>query len=276
MIEIGLIATITDVGVATGLSSVIIGMIFWLCRNLIITRLKNAVAHEYDTKIEKLRTELRNSEETYKADLKNKASQIEALRSGALSGIVSRQAILYKRQIEAVEMLWGAIVSISPARALSGLMSRLKVDVVAERASTNLQAREVFRIIGETFNANKSTCPEASKIRPFVSKPAWAYYSAFTTIICYAVMQCKRIENGLIDDFADVESIKELIKKALPHQEPVIEKFGPSAFHCLLEELESKLLAEIDLILSGKESDQKSIQRAEDILREAEKISSAI
>ncbi|MBW8017307.1 MAG: hypothetical protein FVQ82_14080 [Planctomycetes bacterium] len=272
MIEIGLIATIIDVGVATVLTTAIICIILWQCRNLIITRLKNAVAHENETKIEGLRTELRKSEESYKADLIPKAPQIETLRNAASSGNANRQAILYKRQIEAVERLWEAVVSISPARALSGLISKLKVDAPANKASVNFQVKEAFKMIGETFNANKSTCAEVSKIRPFVSKPAWAYYSAYQVIIGYAVSQCKFIENGLAENFFDVESIKELIKKALPHHEPLLEKSGPKAFHCLLEELESKLLAEIDLILSGKESDQKSIERAEDILREAQAI----
>lgn len=59
----------------------------WLSRHLIAERLKNAVKHDYDKQIETLRTELRKNEESFKSELKAKQSQIEALRSGALSGI---------------------------------------------------------------------------------------------------------------------------------------------------------------------------------------------
>ena len=267
-----LVATITNVGITSGISTILTVFIIWLCRNLIMTRLKNAVEHEYEKKIDILRTELRNSEESFKAELRTKASQIEALRSGALSGIINRQAIVYKRQIEAVERLWEAVISISPSKTISAIMARLKVDIVAGDAAKNPQVREMFKAIGDAFDAKGSTCIEASKIRPFVSKLAWAYCSAYQVIIAYAVVQCKMIQSGTTKNYFDVEAIKKLVKIALPHQEANIEKYGPSVFHHLLEELESKLLIEIEFMLSGKESDKKSIETAATIMKEADRI----
>ena len=77
-------------------------IMLWLFRKIISAYLTNIVRHEYDKKIESLRTTLRQSEESFKAELMAKESQIDALRSGALSGIVNRQAAFYERQIVAV------------------------------------------------------------------------------------------------------------------------------------------------------------------------------
>lgn len=62
----------------------LLAIVLWLGRNLIITRLTNSVRHEYDQKIETLKASLKKSEESFKAELQAKASQIDALRSGAL------------------------------------------------------------------------------------------------------------------------------------------------------------------------------------------------
>ncbi len=54
-------------------------------RSLISTRLTKSVQHEFDEKLETLKTTLRKSEESFKADLRFKEIQIEALRGGAMT-----------------------------------------------------------------------------------------------------------------------------------------------------------------------------------------------
>ena len=89
------------------------GLVLWLLKGVIRTRLVNAVRHEYEKDLEQLRSSLRKNEEIFKADLKEKETQIETLRSGALSAIMTRRNTLYARQLIAVEDLWGAIISLS-------------------------------------------------------------------------------------------------------------------------------------------------------------------
>jgi hypothetical protein len=79
--------------------------VLWLLRSVISTRLRASVQHEFNEKVETLKTDLRKSEESFKADLRSKEAQIEALRSGALSGLTSRQAALDARRIQAVDQL---------------------------------------------------------------------------------------------------------------------------------------------------------------------------
>lgn len=250
----------------------LLAIVLWLCRNLIATRLTNAVKHEYDEKIENLRATLRQNEESFKAELKAKESQIDALRSGALSGIVNRQAVLYERQLNAVDQLWGAIMSLSSAKAVSSWMATLKFDAAAKEAARNSQFREVFKIMGKSFDINSLKTIDASKARPFVSPLAWAFYSAYQSIVMHAVIKLQMLQNGIDKDFADTKAITKLVKVALPHQQEFIEKYGPSAFHYFLEELESKLLLEINNILQGKKSDKESIEKAALILKEAERL----
>jgi hypothetical protein len=55
-------------------------------RNLIQASIEQSVQHKYDAKIEGLRSELRNSEETFKSELRSKEAEISLLREGVLSG----------------------------------------------------------------------------------------------------------------------------------------------------------------------------------------------
>lgn len=250
----------------------LLAIALWLGRNLIITRLTNSVRHEYDEKLETLKTNLKKSEELFKAELHTKESQIDALRSGALSGIVSRQSALYERQIRAVEELWGVVVSLAPAKAISSMMMTFKWDVAAEEAQKDPQVREMFKSLGSDFDFSNLQTIDAKKVRPFVSQLAWAYYSAYEAIVLHAVFIMKLLQSGLDIKLANTEYVTKLVKVALSHYETFIEENGPSAFYLFLEELEIKILVEIDHILQGQQSDKESIEKAGLILREAERL----
>lgn len=188
-------------------TTALLALVLWLLRNLVITRLTNSVSHEYDKKIENLKTALRESEEAFKSELKAKESQIDALRSGALSGVVTKQTALYQRQILAVEQIWGAIISLAGAKGISKMMAVIKFDVAATEAANNPRFREMFAKMGGAFDMEKLRTNEASKSRPFISALAWAYYSAYEAIIVHAVIKWKTLEFGLDKDLAPRENV---------------------------------------------------------------------
>lgn len=85
--------TFIDWLLSTVSTAALLGLVAFLARNLILTRLKASVQHEFDRKLETLRADLHKSEESFKADLRAKETQIEVLRSGALSGLVSSKRL---------------------------------------------------------------------------------------------------------------------------------------------------------------------------------------
>lgn len=244
----------------------------WLSRNLIITRLTNSVRHEYDEKIENLKAELRRNEEMLKADLSAKASQIEALRSGVLSGVTTRQAAIFERQLAAVEQLWEAVVSLGPAKAVSAWMAVVKFEAAAKEAAKNPRFRELFAVMGNV-DLNSLQTNLALKTRPFVSPLVWAYYSAYQAIVVHAVVRLHMLKNDIdMVEVIDTKNVTSLVKVALPHQVEYIEKYGPSAFHYLLDELENKLLLAFQMMLKGDGSDKETLERAAAIIKQSESL----
>ena len=244
----------------------------WLSRNLLITRLTNSVRHEYNEKIEKLKTELRQSEESFKADLQSKEAQINALRSGALSTISNRQTAIYEKQINAIEQLWNTVIALGPAKAVSKWMAVFKFEAVAKEAAKNPQLREMFSMLSDVDQSTLETT-EAQKARPFISPVSWAYFTAYQAIISHAVIRLQMLKSGIeMTDVIDKEHLTKVVKAALPHQVEYIEKYGPSAFHHLLDELETSMLFSFKLMIKGDEADQEALEKAAVIISESEKL----
>ncbi len=240
----------------------------WLLRNLIVTRLTKTVEHEFNAKLERLRADLREADERFKADLRAKEADISVLRSGALTAMASRQMALDKRRLEAVDQLWTAFNSLGGAKTLSMSLSVIKFEAAAKRAANDQKTRQFFETIAAGFDPKNIDHASAAKARPFVSAMVWATYSAYMAICMHAVIRWHILRFGLgANDLLDNDAIKKLITAALPHYRDYLEKIGPDGYHYILEALEEKLLKEIEKMLEGAEADQASIEQAAEIVR---------
>ena len=88
-----------------------------------------------------------------------------------------------------------------------------------------------------------------------------------------AVSKLLIIKSGIgLKDLIDKEAVSKLVKAALPHQSGFIDKYGDAGCHYLLEELEGALLAALREMLVGEETDQASLERANDILKRSNEL----
>ena len=252
----------------------LLAAVLWFARKLILTRLVKSVEHEFDSKLENVRAELRASEELLKAELRAKEAQIEALRSGAMTALASRQMALDNRRLEAVDQLWSAVTALAPARVISNMMAVINFEEAAKRAEHNPRLRGVFELFGSGLDLKSLDLSAAQISRPFVSPLAWAIYSALVAISMHAVMRCEVLKAGIgAEDFMNTDAISNLLKAALPHQTDYIDRFGPSGYNLLLAELDSKLLQEFNAMLSGASADKASLEQAAEILRLSNEVS---
>lgn len=221
---------------------------------MIITRLTNAVKHEYDSKLALL-----------KADLSKKEKQIEGLRQVGFSGLQQRQTVLFNKQVDAIELLWAATCKLYLGKPLSEMMLRVKTEEVSKAIAQDENLQQFFKYISMHTDMEKMTAVDPQPARPFISKLAWAYYLAYSSIIFHYVLQAKLFEQGISDKFLDVEKMTKMVSIALPHQREFIEKFGVGAFGHLLDELQEKILGELDSMLSGKTLDSSGLEKAAQI-----------
>lgn len=263
--------SITDwlppIGTAAGL-----GVVAWLFRNWISTRLTKSVGYEFDRKLELLRAEHRESEERLRADLRAKEAEIATLRASAMTALSNRQMAVDKRRLDAIDQLWASVLSLNRARGISMMMSTLKFEAVAERAEKDPKMRDLLKTIGGNFNISTDLkLDDAPKARPFVSPLAWAIFTAMTAIIANGVMRWHVAQGGLgPKDFSDPGALANMVKAALPEYSAYVDEHGVQGLHLLVEKLELKLLEEFRLMMSGAEADRVSVQQAAEILKYSE------
>jgi hypothetical protein len=229
----------------------------FLFRNYVKAWITNGIQHSFDAKLEAIRAELREKED-----------KIKALRQIALSGATSRREALDKRHLEAVDKLWNGVIALGTLKLASKYMETVNFEESAKLAPTDANVRKLFETIGKLFNEN--TIPKISPAaeRPYLSERAWALFSAYQAILSLAVVQIKALELGVPNSakLLNFKVIDNLVHVALPHQMPLLEQYGTSACHYLVEELEQALLSELRRSLNEPSASREDVQTAAEIL----------
>jgi hypothetical protein len=254
-------------------STGLLAVVLWLLRNLISTRLKSSVRHEFDEKLEDVRSEHRKQESHIRAELQAREAELAALRSTVMSGMSGRQVEIDKRKLHAIDQLWDSVVTLAPARALAANLSVLNIDAVADRVQRDQKVQQFIEMLGLGIDAKQIDYVSASKARPFISPMVWATYSALQAVAGHALLQWHAIKNGLDPKgLVDEQKVTTLIKTALPNFSDILDKYGSRAWFHTLEPLENQLIVEVQRMLAGKDDDKARLERAAEILKQSNEV----
>jgi hypothetical protein len=254
-------------------TTTIFAIVLWLGRNLIATRLNNAVKYEYDNKLERLRSELKSKHDIVLNDLKIKEElELSTLRNSALNAMASRQIEFEKRRLKAVDDLWGTVILLMPAKLASEIMVRFVFEKTAKEAAINKNVRDMFITLGKNIDIKELKSINAYPSRPYVTQMAWALFLAYSSIIVWAVIKLEIIKGGLDPKFIKKDTTVDVVKSVLPDYSSYIDKYGDDACHFLLDEIENRLLTELKNMLEGAESDKASVDKAAEIVKHSKKL----
>ncbi len=233
-----------------------------------ITRLVN---HGFDEKLETLRSELREKEEKLKADLREKELALNALRASILSGSAGRQNLLDKRRFEAVEKVWTEVNELGQFLPLAKFMGTLNVKEIAAASGKSPDVQKFMDAVGKLGNPPdlKDWKSAARDERPFLTEHAWLLLSAYRAILfgCYTVFSILRTGVDEPLRFMNVDGVRPILREALPEFRKFIDDHGLETYHLLLEELQARLLAELRMMLDGKDVDVAVIKRTTELNR---------
>lgn len=249
----------------------------WLCRNLIATRLKASVEHEFNTQLEGMKAQLRESEERLKARLREKDAQMAGLQQGALSALAGKHEALDKRRLQAAEEIWAAACRLKPARTLAMMIAPLNTEYIAKHAEEKSMQAFLEQIgMGFTNACVLESHTLSEPARPFVTPMVWAVFNAMTSICAFTAMSWHAMKGGLdIHKYAQLDKLNELIEAALPghlSQSPDSAHARSSA----LGLLEVKLLDAIAAMLEGRDESKRNVEQAALILAHARAVSEGL
>jgi hypothetical protein len=246
--------------------SVGVPLAIFVSRNWLVAWISNSVQHRFNVQIEELRAELRKNEERFKSDLRDKEAEISTLRNNVLSGSAGRQALLDKRRFEAVEKIWANVNDLGRLKSFAGWMAVLNYKAIA-REARDPKMQQLLEIMGSAAPDIRQLKNVSRDERPFLPELAWAYFTAYSTILYGIHARFMILRTGMEnpEKLLSKEGMQKILKAALPHQSKFIDENEPEQYHYLLEEIESCLLAELRKILEGKEADQAAAVRAKEI-----------
>ncbi len=240
----------------------------FLCRKTIASFLTKGIELKFNSKLEKLKSDLRQKEELHKLELQTREAEIATLRDYAVNSLATRNQAMHKRQVEAVEQIWSTVQDLAPAKRISSLMAVIKFKPALEAANKNENFRNIFSILDEKLDPDKTDQRMATKARPFVTPMVWAFFSAYEAIAMLAVIKLKFFKSGVgSEKWLNTDAMSQLIKTALPHQSDFVDEHGHEGFHFLLEELENRLLTELQKMVSGEIPDQNNLEQAATIIK---------
>jgi len=238
--------------------NLIISVGLFAAKKLIETNVQKRVEHNFNERLERTKSALRLKE-----------SEIQSLLETVLGGAAQRRAFVDKRRIEAVERIWAALSRLEPFAGVTAMMAHTNFDMAAKRAPNEPNIRRMFDMIANPDLASvlKSAQNTAVHEQPFLSALAWAYYSAYASIVQGAYMEARALAEGVEDagKLLNRGYARDLLKVALPHRAGFIEENDPSSFHFLLDELKDSLLAELKRLLEGHDTDLADVERAKQI-----------
>lgn len=221
----------------------LMGLVLWLSKNVISTRLKASVQHEFDQKLL-----------SFNSELADKQKELDLLRTS----ILDNYGALAEKRVEAVSLLWKATVRLQRAKATAEIVAGTDEQAVIESPD----AREAFRQMKLVSHEDVLT-EDIEECRPFLSEFAWSLFAAYQTILLTSIVQYDGMTNGIdMKQFQKTDSIKNLLLAALPDQREFIDSMDVRSYFLLLEILERRLLAELRNNLSGADASAAAIEQA--------------
>src|SRR5438874_771288 len=100
------------------------------------------------------------------------------------------------------------------------MMAAINFDTAAKESARDPNARAMFEMLNKTVGGNREenlkrlAAAPAKAEQPFVSPLAWAYYSAYQSIILYGYLRAHILQIGMENPgrFFSEEPIKNLLK----------------------------------------------------------------
>ena len=256
----------------------VLGSVATMLLPLIVPAIRSAVGryigrliqHHFDQEIEKLKSDLRRSEDKFSAELRANEQRLKSLSDTALSIQSTRQVALDARRLKAVEKLWAAKIATDRLKLAAAFISRLNLEKVYESAERGDQSIGNFgsaldKMTG--IDLEKET-PQMSALseRPFLPPEVWVVFSAYQGVMTHSVMILKALSIGTTEFLKKEDILKPQMLLALPEYKDFIENYGFSGYYHLLDILEQKLLNAIAEMLDGKAVNDAALRKSVEIM----------
>jgi len=266
------ISILTSV-VASGALS---GVLIWLSREWISTRLRSSIQHEYDQKLEALKAQLKAQSDVALVGLRAAIERQASLLAAAHSSFAEGQKAAMERKLQAVDTLWVRVL-----RLRENLPPILGfVDILTVDEYKGIKDHPTFVTLSQGWSIEKITQlvdNEVERVRPYIGEYTWAVFYSYQAVMLRIVylLHAGRSDAAKLEWHKD-SGTRQLIQAVLPAVE--FTEFEAASFGkvtWLQRRLEAKILAAARKLVSGEEFGADALEQARLIQQKAAQLNEA-
>jgi hypothetical protein len=259
-------------------SSTVCGILIWIFREWISTRIKASIQNEYDQKLEAHKAQLKAENDISLLELRTALEREAALHAAAHASFSEGQKAAMERKLKGFDRLWEKLLQIR-----NNLPSVLTVmDFMSvEEYKIAKQNQNFQRLTGELSPAKMASLFSdvqglIEEVRPYVGEYMWAIFFSYQTIMIRILVKLHFVPN----DLEKVEWYKDAIERQLIESilTPIeLQEFDSLTFgklKWLQNSLESKILSASRKLISGEEFGSESLNQARLIQERAAQLQS--
>jgi hypothetical protein len=239
------------------------GLLMWLFKEWLSTRLKASIQHEYDRKLETYKAQLKTEQDLAILDIKTALAREAAFHAAAHASFAEGQKASMERKLSAVDKLWSCI----PQFRASLPPVLMAMDVMTVDEYKGAKDHPQFKALGGEVTPEKmaTLAPKSiEEARPYVGEYMWAVFYCYQTILLriLVLLQLGRTDAEKIEWYKD-SGTRQVIAAVLTPAE--MEEFDQTEFAkitWLQRRLESKVLAAARKIISGENFGAEALEQA--------------
>lgn len=264
--------TVQGIILNTTFSVVLISIIVWFLREWISARLKAAIQHEHEQKLETYKAQLKTESEKSILEFQSEVKQKFALHEAARSSFAEGQKSSMERKLDSIDELWASILKLrnTLSSAIVGI-DLFRTNEVEEYKEMKSRAPLLSQWTPEELKKKIESIEitEIEKVRPYIGEYLWAIFSSYQVIHIRLLVHLYLSQD-------DAEKLKWhtdegtylLIKAVLTESElSEFNRMNFGRFFWLRRKLESKILYETQKIISGEHYGAESFEKAATILQ---------
>jgi hypothetical protein len=235
----------------------------WLCRTWLKARMTASIRLETEQKLAVIKSEL----EAANQRIRDLASVGAAVNSQV-------ESALLKHRIAAVQKVWESVQSWQQVSVATMTVSVLSDDWMKKYAShpgTKSTFEQILKGVDHLGFMKKQN--ETELVRPFLSEPAWALYSAYHSFLSARLIKAVLLTLSGIDHMEVLSrfSERDLVAKSASAEIVAAYDENPyAATEPYLRSLREKMLTEFREFLSGHRAGNQAVRDAAEILHAAE------
>lgn len=258
--------SIVNVLVSAASGAAASGLLMWLFKEWLSTRLKASIQHEYDRKLETYKAQLKTEQDLAILDIKTALAREAAFHAAAHASFAEGQKASMERKLSAIDKLWSCI----PQFRASLPPVLMVMDVMTVDEYKGAKDHPQFKALGGEVSPEKiaTLAPKSiEEVRPYVGEYMWAVFYCYQTILIriLVLLQLGRTDAEKIEWYKD-GGTRQVIAAVLTPAE--MEEFDQAEFAkiaWLQRRLESKLLAAARKIISGENFGAEALEQAKQI-----------